>query len=74
MPEKQITDTTPASEANRVALYALIRFSLSIGALVVLAITDLNNDRDSIPTLVYLIIGALNGVDVYNLITKVKIK
>lgn len=67
MPE--ITKELPPI-TDKSALYALIRFIISILALLALAISDLNHDKDSIPTIVYLLIGALNGVDVYNLIQK----
>lgn len=69
MPDK--TKTPPAA-IDRSALYSLIRFIFSMASLVTLAIADLNNDRDTIPTVVYLLIGALNGVDIYSLVKSVK--
>lgn len=53
----------PASNAE---LYALIRFLASLSVLAALGIVDVRHE-ESIPTLVYGLIGGLNGVDLYNL-------
>lgn len=71
MPDTKITTDTITAKT---ALYALVRFCFSIVALVIIAISDLHNDKDSVPTIVYMLIGGLNGVDVYNLIQKAKNK
>lgn len=54
------------SEFNNI--YALTRFVVSILVMAVLAGIDLWHDKDQIPTLVYLMIGALNGIDLYHLV------
>lgn len=48
-------------------LYALVRFLASLLVLFALAWLDLGHD-ENVPTIVYLLVGALNGVDLYNLV------
>ena len=52
-------------------LYALIRFLASLLVLAALAWVDVQHE-ESIPTIVYDLIGGLNGVDLYNLIKEKK--
>lgn len=47
-------------------LYALVRFLASLSVLFALAYIDATPDHD-IPTIVYGILGLLNGVDGYKL-------
>lgn len=56
---------------SKTELYALIRFVFSLLVLAVLAIVDIQFE-ESIPTLVYALIGGLNGVDLYNLVKEKK--
>lgn len=53
-------------------IFALIRFIVSIVALLILAIVDLEHDGETIPNIIYLLIGGLNGVDAYKLYNEVK--
>lgn len=53
--------------STKAELYALLRFLASLLVLFALAIADLSFS-EQIPWIVYALIGALNGVDLYNLI------
>lgn len=53
-------------------IFALIRFIVSIVALLILAIVDLEHDGETIPNIIYLLIGGLNGVDAYKLYNDIK--
>lgn len=59
--ESQNTVTT-----SKDSLFAFWRFLTSIIVICVLAIADLNS-TENIPTVVYLLLGSLNGVDAYRL-------
>lgn len=53
-------------------IFAFGRFFISISALVGLALTDLRHAEETIPSFIYIIIGAMNGVDLYNLVKTTK--
>lgn len=52
--------------SDKGSLYALVRFLASLLVITALAVFDLSKS-ENIPTIVYALIGALNGVDLYNL-------
>lgn len=52
-------------------LFALLRFLISLTVLGFLAYQDLHLE-ENIPNIVYLLIGALNGVDAYKLYNDIK--
>jgi hypothetical protein len=61
MPKEQTTVAT-----SKDSLFALVRFVASLLVLLFLAIADLYS-IENVPTIVYLLIGSLNGVDAYKL-------
>ena len=50
---------------------ALIRFSVSMVVLTVLVLKDLGS-HETIPNIVYILIGGMNGLDAYKLYNDVK--
>ena len=57
--------------SSKAELYALLRFLASLLVLALLAIGDLLHE-ENIPWPPYALIGALNGVDLYNLVKEKK--
>ena len=56
---------------NKDSLYAFFRFVISLGVLFGLSIADLNSS-ESVPNIVYLLVGGLNGVDAYKLYREIQ--
>jgi len=52
-------------------IFGLIRFLATLILLAFLAFIDIH-DEESIPNVIYLIIGGLNGIDAYKLYNDVK--
>ena len=52
-------------------IYGLVRFLATLILLAFLASIDIH-EEESIPNVIYLIIGGLNGVDAYKLYNEVK--
>lgn len=52
-------------------IYGLVRFLATLILLAFLAFIDIH-EEESIPNVIYLIIGGLNGVDAYKLYNEVK--
>lgn len=65
------TKSPPQLAQSKDSLYALFRFLVTLFVLALLAIADLVIDRAQIPTLVYVLIGGLNGVDAYKLFKEI---
>lgn len=62
----------PAVTSSKDSLFALIRFVASLIVLLLLAVADLVVERGEVPTVVYMLVGALNGVDGYKLFKEVQ--
>jgi hypothetical protein len=60
------TEQTTQAIASKDSLFALVRFVSSLLVMLALALADLYS-VENVPTLVYLLIGSLNGVDAYKL-------
>lgn len=63
--------TLKPKKINTHDTYALIRFIISIIVLAILGHEDLQSE-ESIPNIIYILIGGLNGVDAYKLYNDVK--
>lgn len=70
MPKDTKNDPTTGT-TSKDSIYVLFRFIVSLIALCVLAIADLFSE-EQIPTIVYCLIGGLNGVDAYKLFKEIK--
>jgi len=65
MPKNTKSRTTVAR--SKESLFAFLRFLSTMLVLLVLSLADLVVINGEVPTVVYLMIGALNGVDAYKL-------
>jgi len=62
----------PAAVNTRDSSFAYYRFLASLISLVILAVADLIIKGETIPTIVYMMIGGLNGVDAYKLYREIQ--